>query len=51
MVSITTLIIVILITAVATAITTVFVYRNNVKTIGRVADKVDGIHDIVKEKE
>jgi len=50
MVSITTLITAILVTAVATAISTVFVYRNNVKTIGNVADKVDGIHDILKEE-
>jgi phosphotransferase system glucose/maltose/N-acetylglucosamine-specific IIC component len=45
-----TILITILITAIVTAVTTVFVYRNNVKTIGRVADKVDGIHDIVKEE-
>jgi len=50
MVSITTLIISILITAVATAITTVFVYRNNSKTIGKVADKVDGVVDVIKEE-
>lgn len=51
MVSVTTLIIAILITAVVTATATVFIYRNNVRTIGKVADKVDGIYDIVKEKE
>jgi hypothetical protein len=49
--TIITILITILITAIITAVTTVFVYRNNVKTIGGVADKVDGIHDIVKGKE
>lgn len=48
MVSVSTLIIAILVTAIVTAVATVFVYRNNVKTIGNLADKIDGIHDIVK---
>ena len=48
MVSVGTLILSILVTVIISAVATVFVYRNNTKKIGGVADKVDGIHDIVK---
>ena len=48
MVSVGTLIISIIVTAVITAVVTIFVYRNNAKKIGDIADKVDGMHDIIK---
>jgi hypothetical protein len=51
MVSVGTLIISIIITAIVSAVATIFVYRNNTRKIGDVADKIDGIHDIIKEKD
>lgn len=51
MVSIGTLIISILVTAIITAVATIFVYRNNTRKIGKVADKIDKVHDVIKEKE
>jgi uncharacterized membrane protein YkvI len=51
MVSVGTLIISIIITAIVSAVATIFVYRNNTRKIGDVADKIDGIHDIIKKKD
>jgi signal transduction histidine kinase len=50
MVSVGTLITSVIISAVVTAVVTIFVYRNNTKSIGGVADKVDDINDILKDK-
>ena len=51
MVSVGTLIISIIITAIVSTVATIFVYRNNTRKIGEVADKIDGIHDIIKKKD
>lgn len=50
MVSFITFIITIIAVAIVSSVATVFIYRNNVRTIGKVADKVDGMYDKVKEK-
>jgi len=48
MISITTFIILIVIASVIGAVVGIFVYRNNTRTIGNVADKADAIKDIIK---
>lgn len=48
MISIPTYIISIVIASVIGAVIGIFVYRNNVKTIGKVADKADAINDVIK---
>ena len=48
-ISVGTYIISVIIAAILGGVASVFVYRNNTKSIDKVADKIDNVHDVLKE--